>query len=162
MSQHPQGRIVAIDYGMARIGLAISDAQRIIATPLVTLQAKKKTAASALACVQELQRLEKVGRYTIQEIVVGLPLLLSGKAGLLADEVLLFVEHLKHHLSIPITTWDERLTSVQADRTLREGHLTRKKRAKLVDSVSALLLLQTYLDYRSHTPFPSLDYTPND
>ncbi len=143
------GRIVAIDYGMARIGLAISDECRMIATPLTTLEAKKKAAASALACAQELQRLEKLGRYTIQAIIVGLPLLLNGKTGLLADEVLHFVEQLKTHVSIPVTTWDERLTSVQADRTLREGNLTRKKRAKLVDSVAALLLLQSYLDYLS-------------
>jgi putative holliday junction resolvase len=75
-------------------------------------------------------------------------LLMSGKMGLLADEVTHFVELLKSATSLPVVTWDERLTSVQADRSLREGNFTRKKRSQKVDSVAAVIILQNYLDFK--------------
>lgn len=140
------GRIVGIDFGLSRIGLSISDEQKIIATPMTTFSAEKKTETTVTKLVKELNAHAESHRYAIQEIVVGLPLLMNGKKGLLADEVLHFIELLKQHFSVPITTWDERLSSVQADRSLREGSMTRKKRARNVDSVSAIIILQSYLD----------------
>lgn len=140
------GRIIGIDYGLARIGLAVSDVQKIIATPMTTFAAEKKSEVTVVKLVKMLVEHAATHRYQIEQIVVGLPLLMSGKKGLLADEVLHFIELLKQHFTVPIITWDERLSSVQADRSLREGSLSRKKRAKNVDSVSAIIILQSYLD----------------
>lgn len=140
-------RVIGIDYGMARIGLAVSDERKIIATPLRTLPAEKKSEQTVVKLLAFLHDHEKEFGYEIEAIVVGYPLLMSGKKGLLADEVNHFVELLKEHIIVPVTTWDERLTSVQADRSLREGNLTRKKRSQKADSVSALIILQNYLDF---------------
>lgn len=139
-------RIVGIDYGMVRIGIALSDDQKIIASPLSTFAADKKSDITARKLVEELQSHAQKNRYHIQEIVIGLPLLMSGKRGLLADEVLHFVELLKALIEVPIITWDERLSSVQAERSLRESSLSRKRRSKVVDIVAASILLQSYLD----------------
>lgn len=141
-------RIIAIDYGMARIGLAVSDVTKLIATPMTTLKAEKKSDQTVAKLVSTLQEHEKTYGYSIESIVIGFPLLMSGKKGLLADEVTHFVELLKAAILLPIVTWDERLTSVQADRFLREGNLSRKKRSQKVDSVAAVIILQNYLDFR--------------
>ena len=123
-------RIVGIDFGLARIGLALSDVQKIIATPLSTLTCERKTLLTVQKLARELQAHAEAHAYRIEEIVVGMPLLMSGKKGSQADEVANFIELLKQELPIPIATWDERLTSVQADRSLREGNLSRKKRSQ--------------------------------
>ena len=142
-------RLIGVDYGMSRLGLALSDERQIIATPFQTLQADKKaeqTVAKFIAVLTELQRTHKC---EIEEIIVGMPLMMSGRTGFLADEVKHFVELLSQATSIPIRTWDERLTTVQAERSLRESQMTRKKRSKVVDVVSAAIILQSYLD-RKH------------
>lgn len=139
-------RLVAIDYGLARIGLAISDEKQIIAAPFKTLNAEKKvekTVEKILAIFLELQQSYAC---EIEEIIVGLPLMMSGRTGFLADEVKYFVELLSKATSIPIRTWDERLSTVQAERSLRESQMTRKKRSKVIDIVSAAIILQSYLD----------------
>lgn len=147
MSSRPT-RIVGIDFGMARMGIAISDEQKIIATPLKVFKTEKKAQATVKKLVEELKAHAIAMRYEIAEVVVGLPLLMSGKKGFLADEVMHFIGLLKEHLSVPILTWDERLSSVQADRSLREGSFTRKRRAGMVDQVAATLILQSYLDHK--------------
>lgn len=148
-------RIVGIDYGMARLGIALSDEQKIIASPLLTLKAEKKTAATAVKLALELKKHADINRYDIAEIVIGLPLMMSGKKGMLADEVMHFIELLKQHVVIPIITWDERLSSVQAERALRESTLTRKRRSKVIDTVAAAIILQSYLDSKSINSFVS-------
>lgn len=140
-------RIVSIDYGQARIGLAISDETHLIASPLITLTAEKRSEKTAEKLIRWLLDYQEQHRFVTQEIIIGMPLLMSGKSGLLADEVRHFVTLLQQQTTIPIKTWDERLTTVQADRSLREGHLTRRQRAKTVDTVSATILLQSYLDF---------------
>jgi putative holliday junction resolvase len=149
-NKYREGRIIALDYGLARIGVALSDPSKMIASPLETMLAEKKTELTAAKVVKELKLHQEAYRYNLEEIVIGLPLLLNGKIGLQADEVKHFVEILRKLSSVPIVTWDERLTTVQADRSMREGNLTRKKRAKNVDSVSAVILLQNYLDHKSY------------
>lgn len=144
-----KSRIAALDYGLKRIGIAISDETKIIAMPYLTLTAEKKLDDTAAKIVQELAAHQKNYQYVLTEIVVGMPLLLSGKTGFLADEVKSFIESLSKVTSIPIVTWDERLTSVQADRSLREGTMTRKQRSKHVDVVAAVILLQSYLDRKN-------------
>lgn len=128
------------------MGIAVSDEQKIIATPLITMQADKKTEKSVEKLLQILEKDQVDRNYTVEEIVLGLPLLMSGKVGMLADEVKHFIDVLKTVTHIPISTWDERLTTVIAERSLREGSFTRKKRAKHVDTVAAVIILQNYLD----------------
>lgn len=146
--KNPKTRIVGIDFGMARLGLAISDETKIIASSIETLRADKKSAQTVNLLLVQLEKHQKANNYTIEEIVVGLPLLMSGKKGLLADEVHHFVSLLKEKVSAPIVLWDERLTSVQADRAMRESSMTRKKRAQKSDGVAAVIILQNYLDFR--------------
>jgi putative holliday junction resolvase len=145
-------RIVAIDYGMARIGIAISDESKTIASPIMTLAAEKKSELTAKKLMQELAAHQAAYHYVLEEIVIGMPLLLSGKTGMLADEVKHFIELLSKLTDVKITPWDERLTSVQADRAMRESNMTRKKRAKSVDTVAAVILLQSFLDHKKLLP----------
>jgi len=150
--QRPQkGRIVGIDFGLARLGIALSDESKMLASPMATIKAEKKADKTAEKVLKELIAHQNAHGYLIETIVVGLPLMMSGKSGFLADEVKHFVELLKQLTSIPIATWDERLTTVQAERSLREGNLTRKKRAQFVDGVAAVIILQNFLDYISNT-----------
>ena len=141
-------RIIGIDFGMARLGLAYSDESKTIASPLAVIQAEKKSEQTVSKVVKELKQHEQQFNYEIEEIVVGLPLLMSGKVGLLADEVKHFVELLKKSIQAPVVTWDERLTTVQAERSMRETSLTRKRRSKVIDTVAAVIILQNYLDHK--------------
>ncbi|NGX42449.1 MAG: putative pre-16S rRNA nuclease [Chlamydiae bacterium] len=149
MARPLPNKFLGIDYGMARIGLALSDERKIIASPLFTLTTESKLEQTVEKLLIEIEKHQQEHGYVIDTIVVGLPLLMSGKEGLIADEVNHFVGLLKKSLSIPIQTWDERLTSVLAERTLRESNLSRKKRTKFVDTVSAVIILQNYLDMKS-------------
>lgn len=139
-------RIVGIDYGLARLGLALSDERKIIANSIKTFPAEKKAEATAHKLIKELNEHATLHNYEIEEIVIGMPLMMNGKKGMLADEVIHFVSLLKELLPMPIVTWDERLSSVQADRSLREGNFSRKKRSKMVDGVAATIILQSFLD----------------
>lgn len=147
VSKPQAGRIIGIDYGMARIGIAISDERKIIAMPLQTITVDKGSVKTVAKIVQELTNHQQQNRYVIEEIIIGLPLLLSGKQGLLADEVKHFAELLGKSCPYPIRLWDERLTTVQAERSMREGNMSRKKRAKVVDTVAAVIILQNYLEH---------------
>lgn len=136
-------RFIGIDYGLKRIGISFSDERKIIASPMMTLNTEKKLEATVKKLLKELEKHQSELSYTIEEFVVGLPLMMSGKIGLIADEVKHFVDLLSKATSIPIVTWDERLTSVQAERSLMESSMSRKKRTKFVDTVSAVIILQT-------------------
>jgi putative holliday junction resolvase len=131
---------------MARLGVAVSDPTKLIATPLPTLKAERKSGRTAEKLMAFLKDYADKQKCEFDKIVIGMPFMMSGKKGHLADEVTHFVELLKSITTIPIETWDERLTSVQADRALQESSFTRKRRAQEVDSVAALILLQNYLD----------------
>jgi putative holliday junction resolvase len=141
-------RTLGIDFGIARLGLAISDERKVIASPLITFQADKRTEKTVKNLLDALNKMQEDNHYEIDLIVVGLPLMMSGKMGVIADEVKHFVSVLSQSTSIPIITWDERLTTVQAERSLRESSLTRKRRSQIVDIVSAAIILQSYLDSR--------------
>lgn len=134
---------------MARIGIAISDELKIIASPLLTFQASKKTEETVTRLVKELEELQSKMKFEILEIVVGMPLMMSGKTGFLADEVKHFIALLKEKIAFPIIPWDERLTTVQAERSLMESSLSRKRRSQVVDKVAAVILLQSYLEHLS-------------
>ena len=143
-------RIIGIDFGLVRLGIAYSDERQILASPLKVLTAEKKSEGTISKLIQELRKHEVEYGYEISEIVVGLPLLMSGKMGLLADEVKHFVLLLQQAIPVPIVTWDERLTSVQAERSLKEAGLSRKRRSKVVDTVAAIIILQNYLDRKNN------------
>jgi putative Holliday junction resolvase len=129
--------ILGIDFGRARIGLAISDDLRLLAHPLETIQFGEDTITRIAALVREKK---------IDRVVVGVPKLMSGKMGPAADEVLRFVEKLRVVLSCAVITWDERLTTVAAQRALHEsGKKTRQSRG-YIDQVAAQMILQGYLD----------------
>jgi len=136
-----KGRVASIDYGLKRIGLAISDENCIIASSLGVVEACKNSK-------ETIQRILKVLQpYELKKIIVGHPIHMNGKVGFLADEVQHFVSLLQNHVSCPISLLDERLSSVQAERALKEGGLSRKKRSQLIDAVSAIILLQSYLGF---------------
>ena len=132
-------RILAIDHGSKRIGIAVSDELKMIAQPLEFILAEPFPAF--LARLQELIRDKEV-----ESILVGLPRNMDGSYGPAAQKVQEFVVALKGVLSVPIKTWDERLTSAQANRLLIQGNVRRDKRKEKVDKMAAALLLQSYLD----------------
>jgi putative holliday junction resolvase len=143
-------RILAVDFGQKRIGLAISDEQKIIASPLPNLAASydhHKTCAHLLELIEKLKA-EK--GYEVEEIVVGMPLKMNGSDSTITAATRSFIETLKEKINIPVMVLDERLTSVQAERSLMDANFSRKKRAELVDRVSAVILLQCYLDLRAN------------
>lgn len=143
------GRLVGFDYGRARIGVALSDEKKIIASPLTTLKMPKK---KAILLFQELEKsLAPFAPFDC--FLIGLPLLLNGKEGEMALEAKQFGEALFSYFKIPVAYWDERLSSSQADRLMKEDLLTRKERASHADTVAATLVLQNYLDYLSSRQF---------
>jgi putative Holliday junction resolvase len=143
-----RSRVAALDYGSARIGIALSDESKILASPLTVFAAKKKQEETAQALLAFLQEHAKENRYELEKIVVGLPITLKGEVGPQAKEVLSFIEELKKLSEIPFVTWDERLTTSQAEKSLKEFSMNRKKRSKVVDKVAAVIILQTYLESR--------------
>jgi putative Holliday junction resolvase len=134
------GRILSIDYGLARIGLAISDERRIIATSLGMLLAEKTPEKS----IEKI--LAHLSNYQIDTIIIGMPYHMSGKQGTFADVVESFANLLKTKVFCPVVLWDERLSTVQAEKSLREGNMNRKNRSKVIDAVAAIILLQNYLE----------------
>jgi len=132
-------RILAIDYGSRRLGVAISDPMNIIAQGLPTLENDRIVYDQLRVIVKEHQ---------ISCIVVGMPYTLKGKAGTKAKEVEQFIERLRTEVGVPVTTWDERFTSKLAAEAIRAmGTKKMKRRRKgAVDQMASVLLLQSYLD----------------
>lgn len=146
LKRNKPSRIIGIDYGQARFGIAISDETKLIAMPIATIQVDGKSEKNAIKILSEITKIAEEKQFDIEKIVIGLPLMMSGKFGLQADDVLHFVNLLQKMTNIPIITWDERLTTVQAEKSLREGSMSRKKRSKVIDKVAAVIILQSYLD----------------
>ena len=138
MTQDKQGRVLAIDYGLARVGLAISDPLRITAQPWTTLERRgdKHICREIAAIVEERE---------VREIVVGLPLDMSGHESKQAELVRAFIDRLGRYVRVPIEAWDERLTTVAAERVLDEARSTRRKKKRAIDQIAAALILEGYL-----------------
>lgn len=138
-------RILGLDHGERRIGVAISDPTGIFARPLVVLERgrKLKTTMTEIAAL--------VREHEVTEVVVGLPLSMSGEFGTKAKEVRAFVIRLREVLSVPVVEWDERLTTVAAERALIEGGVRRERRRSVIDKTAAALILGGYLDHRRVT-----------
>ena len=132
-------RILAIDHGSKRIGIAVSDELKMIATPLEYIPAEPF--AGVLVRLRQLIREKEV-----ELIVIGLPRNMDGSYGPATLKVREFVAVLRDSLTVPIRAWDERLTSAQANRFLIEGNVRREKRKEKVDAMAAALLLQNFLE----------------
>jgi putative Holliday junction resolvase len=129
--------ILGIDFGRARIGLAISDELRLLAHPLETLPGDKDTAKRIVEIIRERK---------IDKIVVGVPRHMSGEIGEAAKEALEFANKLRAQVPCPVETWDERLTTVAAERALRGAGKKSRKTRNIIDQVAAQMILQGYLD----------------
>lgn len=132
-------RIIGLDYGEARIGVAVSDLLGTIANPLDTISEKDREK-------QLLKVLEVIEREKVEKIVVGLPKRMDGTLGHRAEYTKAFAEELSERCSLPLVMWDERLSSSEAHRMLDSGGVSGKKRKTKVDKIAAVLILQTYLD----------------
>ncbi len=136
------GRVLAVDLGKVRVGLALSDPLRITAQPLGTVPRK--------ALKRELSALVDVIRSNdVTVVVVGHPLLMTGAAGESARDAEVFAERLRAESDgTAVILWDERLTTVQAERALIEGNVGRRERRGVIDAAAAAILLQSWLDSR--------------
>jgi putative Holliday junction resolvase len=138
------GRVLGLDVGSRRIGVAVSDPLGFTAQGLDTLERRNKR--------YDFQYLRDVIRkYEVKEIVVGLPLRMSGEEGIQADKMQGFAEELRKRFGLPVHLWDERLTSAEANRLLRETDLSIEKRGKAVDRMAAVLILQGWMGNRELT-----------
>jgi putative pre-16S rRNA nuclease len=135
-------RILAIDPGTVRLGLALSDPSGTIAQPLSVLA--RRSEAEDLKALAEL-----VVRHDVELIVIGLPRLMNGRLDAAAQQAQAFGAQVARATGRPVAYWDERLTSVAAERYLIDQGKRRGKRRQEVDRMAATLLLQGYLDYRS-------------
>lgn len=137
------GRVLALDVGSKRIGIAVSDPLGITAQGLPTLQRQNKR-----------RDFEALGRllenYQVREVVVGLPLRLSGAEGTQSEKMRRFAEDIQAHFGITVHLWDERWTSTQANRLLREAELSIQKRGQAVDQMAAVLILQSWMEAHSN------------
>jgi putative Holliday junction resolvase len=132
-------RILALDHGTRRIGVAVSDETRTIVQPLEYIPAEP--------FADFLERLRKIlAEKQVDFVLVGMPRNMDGSYGLAAQKVETFVGVLKTAIAVPIQTWDERLTSAMANRILIQGNVRRDKRKEKVDKMAAAILLQSYLD----------------
>ena len=136
-------RVLGMDVGTRRIGLAVSDPLGITAQGIETLERRNKRTDFAV-----LERV--IRRYEIQEIVVGYPLRMSGETGSQSDKMASFAEELRRKFSLPVHLWDERLTTAEAHRILDQTEMSIKRRGQVIDQMAAVLILQSFLEARSH------------
>lgn len=139
------GRILAIDHGRRRIGMAISDPFRITAQSLPTLivQSTEKVLSEIKAIIEEKN---------VTEIVVGMPYNLRGEKTASAENVEKFIERLKATFHLPVHQWDERWSTIEAHRTIHEFGKSPSRHKEKVDQISALIILQSFLNYLSNNP----------
>ncbi|WP_029453355.1 Holliday junction resolvase RuvX [Clostridium algidicarnis] len=132
-------RILGLDMGTKTIGVAISDPLGYTAQGITTIRRKNKKS--------DLEELRTIcEEYGVETIVVGLPKNMNGSIGPQGESILSFTEHIKKALNLPIEMWDERLTTVAAEKAMLEADLSRAKRKKIIDKVAATYILQGYLD----------------
>ena len=137
----PPGRLLGLDVGSKTIGLAVSDPLGITAQGLPTYRRQNKRLDFEFLA-------NLVAQFEVREIVVGLPLRMSGAEGTQSEKMRLFAEELRKRSQLPVHLWDERLTSAEANRLLRETDLSIEKRGKAVDRMAAILILQGWMESR--------------
>lgn len=135
------GRILGVDYGTRRVGLAISDPLGMLATPLCIESVRSVEEAVAAVCRIARER-------AVDRVVVGIPLNMDGTSGPMAQEAAQFIELLKPASGLPVEGWDERLSTSMVERVLLEADLSRGRRKEVRDKLAAQVILQGYLDAR--------------
>lgn len=139
-------RIMGLDYGSKTVGVAVSDALLLTAQGVETIcRTQENKLRRTLARIKEL-----CGEYEVEEIVLGFPKNMNNTVGDRAEKSLEFAEMLKKRTGLPVVMWDERLTTVEANRTLMESGVRREDRKEYVDKIAAVFILQGYLDFRSN------------
>ncbi|MBR2574368.1 MAG: Holliday junction resolvase RuvX [Loktanella sp.] len=139
----PHGAIAGLDLGTVTIGVAVSDVMRSVATPLETIQRKKFTLDAA-------RLFEITTHRMIAGLVLGLPRNMDGSEGPRCQATRAFARNLEKLTALPITFWDERLSTVAAERAMLEADMSRKRRAERIDNVAASYILQGMLDRLRH------------
>ena len=139
-------RIIGLDYGTKTVGVAISDALGITAQGLETITRKeanklRKTLARIEAIIEE---------YEVEQIVLGFPKNMDNSVGERAQDCQNFGEMLERRTGLPVVLWDERLTTVSADKVLMESGVRRENRKAVIDKIAAVFILQGYLDYKAN------------
>lgn len=137
-------RILCLDVGEKNIGVAVSDPLGLTAQGLEVI--KRKSLSKDLRKIRQLLK-----DYNVEEIVLGLPRNMNGTIGEKAREILRFKEKLDEVAGIAVTLWDERLTTVAAQRALLEADVSRKGRKKVIDKLAAVFILESYLRYRQRS-----------
>jgi len=148
-------RILALDPGTKRIGVALSDELGWTAQPLETFE--RKSLAADIAHINELVR-----RHEVREIVIGMPVQMNGRVGPAAQSAQQFLEAVQAAVGIPVIAWDERLTTKAAEQMLIEADVSRRKRKGAVDRVAAALLLKSYLEHLSSLQPAADGSTPDE
>ena len=135
-------RILGLDYGSVTVGVAVSDALRVTAQPLETITRKDENKLR-----QTCARIEQlIAEYEVESIVLGYPKNMNASVGERAKKTEAFKAMLERRTGLPVTLWDERLTTVAAERVLMESGVRRENRKAVIDQVAAALILQGYLD----------------
>jgi len=132
-------RVLCLDLGEKRIGVAISDPEGILASPLSIIESRQDDSAIGQIVVLALE-------LQVERIIVGLPRSLDGTEGPQAQIVRNFVENLKSLVDVPVDVWDERLSTVAANRMMAEARVKKKKKKEKRDAIAAAIILQSYLD----------------
>jgi putative pre-16S rRNA nuclease len=141
-AQPTASRILALDFGARRIGLAVTDELGMTAQGLPTLHRTNKR--------NDFDHLRRtIKQYAVGEIVLGLPLRMSGEAGIQAEKVEAFAEELRARFKLPVHLFDERLTSVEANRVLDAAEMGDRRRKEVVDQLAAVLILQAFMEMRA-------------
>lgn len=135
-------RIMGLDYGTKTVGVAISDALKITAQGIETITRKEENKLrKTCARIEEL-----IEEYEVDKIVLGLPKHMNNDIGIRAEAAIAFGEMLKRRTGLDVVMWDERLTTVSAERTLMDSKVRREDRKKYIDKIAAVFILQGYLD----------------
>ena len=132
-------RIIGLDIGEKTIGIAICDPLGYTAQGITTIRRKGKKSD-----IEELKKL--CSEYQVEEIIAGLPKNMNGTLGPQSEKIIKFCDFIKENIDLPLQYWDERLTTVAANRAMLEADMSRSKRKKIVDKVAATYILQGYLD----------------
>ena len=139
-------RIMGLDYGSKTIGVAVSDPMGLTAQGLEIIRREEENKLR-----KSLRRIEELAKeYQVEEIVLGFPKNMNNTIGERAEKSLQLKETLERRLGLPVIMWDERLTTVEADRTLIEAGVLRENRKKYVDMIAAVFILQGYLDAKAN------------
>ncbi len=139
-----EGRILGLDFGSKTVGVAVSDPLFLTAQGVEIIRREKESKLrTTFARIREL-----IEEYHITEIVLGYPKNLNGTEGNRCEKTNAFKEELEHKFSLPVILWDERLTTVSADKVMMESNIRREHRKEYVDEIAAMFILQGYLDYK--------------